>query len=262
MIMPVQRIDLPLAAHPEVSLNAAAASVSIRPSPDATGFIEVRGHRVVEVDVEREGERVIANLRAGFFDGHVRIDLYLPASAQARVAAKHGNIGAESLTGVRLDLETAAGNIHLDQVQGELRLRCGAGSITAHGCAGRFDVETHAGSAKLDIVSLAAGVHRVHSHMGAVKVALAPGIAVRIEAESHMGSVRNRYPSTETADAILSLSTQMGSVRVRESGESEVSDWLDVDTWMAWAEKQWMQAPKRSFTMPTFGSRHLRRPRA
>jgi hypothetical protein len=243
--MAYERIVLPFAATPVLELHAAAASVSLQPvEAGEVPRLEARsGNRRTQVSVRQEGERVIAEVGTGFWHNHVRLDLFLPANVRARVHAENGRLRAEGLLGADLDLETGAGVIQLNHVYGDLRLRAGAGSISARDCGGRFDVEAGAGSVGLDIARLEPGRHRVHSNMGAVRIGIARGVVVKIEAETHMGSVRNRYPSTADAPAVLALSTNMGAVKVRETGETDPSDWLDVDAWMEWAERHWLQGP-------------------
>jgi len=173
----------------------------------------------------------------------VRLDLYLPHRVIARVVTDHGRLRAEKFDGASFDLETHAGVIMLNDVVGQLRLRTGAGSIQARGCGGKIDVEAGAGSIGLDIVKLEPGRHRVHSNVGAVRIGLAANLSVKIEASTQMGSVRNRYPQRDNAESVLSLTTNMGAVKVRETSQTDVSDWIDVDAWVNWAERHLMSGP-------------------
>ena len=97
-----------------------------------------------------------------------------------------------------------------------MHLAADAGSVTGREVGGFFDVETQAGSVRLDILDLQPGEHRIRATMGSVRLELVRGMDVCVETHTSLGSVRNSYPSRQEAPARLVLSTEMGSVRVDE----------------------------------------------
>src|SRR6202035_611689 len=99
---------------------------------------------------------------------------------------------------------------------GLVHLSANAGSVIGREVGGYFDVETQAGSVRLDISDLQPGEHHVRATMGEVRLELARGLDVCIETHTRMGSVRNTFPSRPAAAAKLMLSTEMGSVGVDE----------------------------------------------
>jgi hypothetical protein len=115
-----------------------------------------------------------------------------------------------------LGVKANAGKIDLVKVHGLIHLAADAGSVTGRDVGGYFDVETHAGSVRLEISELQPGEHRIRASMGSVRVELARGLDVSVETRTNLGSVRNSYPPRQSASAKLLLSTEMGSVRVDE----------------------------------------------
>ncbi len=127
-----------------------------------------------------------------------------------------GSVSVRDLEGCELGIKANAGKIDLAKVHGLVHLSADAGSVTGRDVGGYFDVETHAGSVRLEISDLQPGEHRVRASMGSVRVELARGLDVSVETRTNLGSVRNNYPSRPSAAAKLLLSTDMGSVRVEE----------------------------------------------
>jgi hypothetical protein len=173
-----------------------------------------------EVEIEKLGQvvRVSIGTAHNWFGGwDSRAVLSVPTDLRASVQTNAGSVSVRGLEGCELGIKAGAGKIELVDVYGALHLAADAGSITGRGLGGRFDVETHAGSVRLEILDLAPGEHRVRASMGSVRLELARGIDVCIETHSSMGSVRNNYPVRSDAAARLVLTTEMGSVRVDEA---------------------------------------------
>src|SRR5207253_8793633 len=118
--------------------------------------------------------------------------------------------------GCQLGVKANAGKIDLVNVHGVIHLSADAGSVTGRGVGGYFDVETQAGSVRLEIIDLQPGEHRLRATMGSVRVELARGMDVSVETHTAMGSVRTSYPVRQAAPTRLMLSTEMGSIRVEE----------------------------------------------
>jgi hypothetical protein len=177
----------------------------------------------VDVHVEKVDEvvRVSLDSRRGFnnwFAGgwECRATLYVPRDVHAALQTSAGSVSVRGLDGCELGIKANAGKIDLSDVYGLMHLAADAGSITGRGLGGFFDVQTQAGSVKLEILDLLPGEHRVRASMGSVRLDLARGLDVCIETRTSLGSVRNNYPVRSDAPRRLLLSTEMGSVRVDE----------------------------------------------
>jgi hypothetical protein len=177
----------------------------------------------VDVHVEKVDEvvRVTLDPRRGFnnwFAGgwDCRAVLYVPRDVHAALQTNAGSVSVRGLDGCELGIKANAGKIDLVDVYGLMHLAADAGSITGRALGGFFDVQTQAGSVKLEILDLQPGEHRFRASMGSVRLDLARGMDVCIETRTSLGSVRNNYPVRPEAPRRLLLSTEMGSVRVDE----------------------------------------------
>jgi hypothetical protein len=146
-----------------------------------------------------------------------RAVLYVPRDLQAAVQTSAGSVNVRGLEGCQLGIKANAGKIDLVRVYGLLHLSADAGSVTGREVGGSFDVETHAGSVRLEILDLQPGEHRIRATMGSVRVELARGLDVCVEAHTSLGSVRNQAHSRSSAPAKLIVSTEMGSIRIDET---------------------------------------------
>jgi DUF4097 and DUF4098 domain-containing protein YvlB len=138
----------------------------------------------------------------------------------ASVQTNAGSVSVRDLDGCQLGIKANAGKIDLVRVYGLLHLSADAGSVTGREVGGYFDVETHAGSVRLDILDLQPGEHRIRATMGSVRVELARGLDVCVETRTSLGSVRNQVASRSSAAAKLIVWTEMGSIRVEETSAS------------------------------------------
>jgi len=174
----------------------------------------------VHVDKQGDAVRVSLDPQRSFkwFGGgwECRATLYVPRNVRAHLQSNAGSVSVRDLEGCELGIKVNAGKIDLVNVYGLIHLSADAGSVNGRDVGGYFDVETQAGSVRLDVVDLQPGEHRVRATTGSVRLELARGMDVCIEAHTSLGSVRNRYPSRPAAATRLLLSTEMGSVRVDE----------------------------------------------
>lgn len=176
----------------------------------------------VDVRVEKLGDAVRVDLDPrptfNWFGGwECRALLYVPRNVRASLQTNAGSVTARNLEDCELGIKANAGKIELADIYGLFHLAADAGSISGRGLGGFFDVETHAGSVRLEILDLQPGEHRIRASMGSVRIELGRGMDVCIETHTSLGSVRNQYPVRADAPARLVLSTEMGSVRVDES---------------------------------------------
>ncbi|HUB08661.1 MAG TPA: hypothetical protein VMB50_16765 [Myxococcales bacterium] len=226
----------PVDAGEVPSLAVASGRGPFRDDPDAPVTVEEAGG-VVRVRIGGRlgwppwGRKAVFRLR-------------VPRALRARLHCDAGLIVVERLAGCDLEMSAGAGHLRLDDVHGRLALRADAGQIRGERLGGSLEVESSAGEVRLGVDSLDPGTHRIHTSMGAVRLELAPGLRVRIEARTSMGSTRNRYPTTPDAEAILSLETDLGSVRIDPGGPpapAGVDDWRS--RWSGKSAGRWPVRP-------------------
>lgn len=232
------------------------ALVALAPG-EAPHVEQTGGDRGLKVETAKDGDVVrirLTSAEISFLDfgaPHARLVLHVPPNVRARVRTEFGRIRAERLDqGCDLDLATTAGAMQLEQITGRMALRTGAGQISGEKLAGTFDVVTAAGSVRLAISGLQPGHHRISTSMGAVRVDLSPGIQVKLETRTSMGSIRRKYPSSADAPAVLEVSTELGSVKVREAGQADErhGDFPRWDVFPGWKAEKWADAWGRFWT--------------
>lgn len=220
---------LPFGEVARLDLQADAFSIVVEAiGPGETPCIEIRkASRAPTVRVEREGETVRVSIRHDitgipFIDwipwsAASRLVVRVPPYLHARIYTGAGTIRATDLAGGDLELKTDAGTIEASRLRGNIRLFTSAGTIDGDDLAGTFDVQTDAGTVKLSIADLDPGVHRVHTSAGTVRVDLGRDVHARVEASSSFGGSRVNFPSIPDAAAVLSVTSDAGTVRVRSS---------------------------------------------
>ncbi len=219
--------DLPFGQPAELELHSEFGSLTLVPvEPDQVPRLELSRGSIehIEVHVDKVGEtvRVALDPQRSFkwFGGfECKATLHVPRDVHAHVQTSAGSVTVEDLANCELGIKANAGKIELRNVHGLMHLSADAGSVIGRQVGGYFNVETTAGSVRLEIMDLEPGEHRVRATTGSVGLTLVPGMDVCVEAHTSLGSVRNRYPSRESAPAKLTLSTEIGSVRV-DAGSS------------------------------------------
>lgn len=216
--------ELPFGQPPELQLHAEWGNLTLVPVEEGgTPRLEISRESAehMTVHVEKVGETVRVGIEPQrnfnwFGNWEARAMLFVPRDVHAGIQTNAGSVTVEHLVNCELGIKANAGKIDLRNVYGLLHLAADAGSVTGHGVGGFFDVETQAGSVRLEIVDLQPGEHRIRAAMGSVRIELARGIDVSVQTHTSLGSVRNSYPSRQDAPAKLMLSTEMGSLRVEE----------------------------------------------
>jgi hypothetical protein len=216
--------DLPFGHPAELELKTEWGNLALVPvEPGQTPRLELSRESAenIAVHVDKQGDAVRVSLDPQrsykWFGGwECRATLYVPRDVRAHLQTNAGSVSVRDLEGCELGIKVNAGKIDLVKVYGLVHLSTDAGSVTGREVGGYFDVETQAGSVRLEIMDLQPGEHRVRAITGSVRLELARGLDVCIEATTSLGSVRNRYPSRPSAATKLVLSTEMGSVRVDE----------------------------------------------
>jgi hypothetical protein len=223
------RWDLPFGDFAEIDFHADAYSIVIEPVENGgTPRIETshKTRRAPDITVTREGN--VVRVHVGMGRGIPLLDwipwnagstLYVrvPANIRGRIHTGAGTLRAHDFQDCQLELVTDAGTIQAERIRGNLRLMTSAGTIDGIDLAGSLDIETSAGTIDLSVVALDPGTHRVHTSAGTVRVDLARDIEVRVDASSSFGGARVKFPSTRDAAATLIVSSDAGTVRVRES---------------------------------------------
>jgi hypothetical protein len=216
--------ELPFSQSAELELHTEWGQIVLIPvGPGETPRLELtRGSAdnvVVHIDKQGDVVRVGIDPQRSFnwFGGwECRAAVYVPHDVRAHVQTNAGSVSVRDLANCELGIKANAGKIELDNVHGLLHLAADAGSVTGRAVGGSFDVETQAGSIKLEIDDLQPTEHRIRATMGSVRLDLARGLDVSVETHTSLGSVRNGYPSRDSAPTRLILTTEMGSVRVDE----------------------------------------------
>ena len=224
--------ELPFSQPAELELQSEWGTLALVPvEPNQMPRLELTQGSTehIAVHVEKVGDTVRVALDPQrsfnwFGSWECRATLYVPRDVHAHVQTSAGSVHARDLEDCELGIKANAGKIDLVKVQGLIHLSADAGSVTGRDVGGYFDVETHAGSVRLEILDLLPGEHRIRASMGSVRVELARGIDVSVETRTNLGSVRNSYPPRQSASAKLMLSTEMGSVRVYESSTPRRAD--------------------------------------
>src|SRR5919202_2395920 len=216
--------ELPFGSPAELELHSEWASISLLPVEAERAPRLQLSHgsaEHIDVHVERHGNVVRVALDPhrsfGFFGGwECRATLYVPRDVRAHVQTSAGSVSVRDLEDCELGIKANAGKVELEHVHGVLHLGADAGSVSGRDVGGYLDVETQAGSVRLEVTDLGPGDHRVRAAMGSVRMELARGLNVCIETRTSLDSVRNSYPSQASSPARLLVATEMGSVRIEE----------------------------------------------
>ncbi|HEV7666358.1 MAG TPA: hypothetical protein VGQ62_22680 [Chloroflexota bacterium] len=219
---------LPFSEHAELELQTEWGSLTLLPVESGEQprlELTPRSAEHLVVHVEKHGDTVRVSLDpehsfTWFGGSECRATLYVPTDIRAHVQTNAGSVSVHNLDRCELGVKANAGKIELVNVIGVIHLAADAGSVIGRGVGGFFDIETHAGSIKLDIVDLQPGAHHIRASMGSVRLELVRGMDVDIETHTSLGSVRNAYPSRPGAPARLVLHTELGSVRIDEGRAS------------------------------------------
>lgn len=223
--------ELPFGQPAELELQTEWGTLALVPvEPGQTPRVELSpgSNENISVHVQKVGDTLRVALDPHhsfkwFGAWECRATVYVPRDVHAHVQTSAGSVSARDLEGCELGIKAAAGKIDLVNVHGLIHLSADAGSVTARDVGGYFDVETHAGSVRLEISDLQPGEHSIRAAMGSIRVELARGLDVAVETRTTLGSVRNMYPSRQSAAARLLVSTEMGSVRVEQGASARLS---------------------------------------
>jgi hypothetical protein len=218
--------DLPFGSPAELELHTEWGELtllSVEPGEQPRMELHGGASEHIAVAVDRHDDRVRVRLEpqhnfAWFGGWDCKATLHVPPDVRAHVQTSAGSVRVRNLSGCELGIKTNAGKIDLINVHGVLHLAADAGTVMGRDVGGYLNVETQAGSVRMQVTELLPGDHRVRATMGEVRLELARGMDVCIETHTALGSIRTRYPSRQSAPAKLQLSTEMGSLRVDEGG--------------------------------------------
>jgi len=148
------------------------------------------------------GVPVTGNLDSGGLD--------IAGVSSVDVQSDSGHARVENVSGpVKLRLES--GSIDLRDV-GEVQLRSDSGSVTGRDVRGPVDVTASSGS--VDFTLAQANDVKVHADSGSIDLAV-PGGPYRVQGSSDSGHREIGVPTDGSAQRLLDLTTDSGSVTVR-----------------------------------------------
>ncbi|MFO0599976.1 MAG: hypothetical protein U0228_31995 [Myxococcaceae bacterium] len=231
-------MNLELSERPMLDVSVAAERITVLPvEPGGVTRVELEARRHSDgplLKLERQGDVLLvrgAGTGWSWTGGELkRMTFFVPEHVRARVVQEFGQLIVQNLAGCDLDVSCNAGTVDLEHVRGRLKIVVDSGTVRGERVGGTFDVVSQAGSVKLAIDSLDAGEHRVRTAMGSVKLLLAPSVKVKLEAHTSLGSARLAHPSTPDAAAVMQLSADLGSIKVKTGDEQEDArhgDWPD-----------------------------------
>lgn len=215
---------LPLSVTRSLRLNANFGMLVLQPlGRGEEARVEAIGRDVDRLDlkVREEGSTVYvdAETRVGWemWGGpwDLRLVLTLPIDVQADVRTRAGTVEVRGFAGCALHLTSDAGQIRLQDVQGRMTVSTNAGQIVGRRVGGTLDVQANAGQVDLEVVALDPGNHRVQADVGAIRLEIAPDLDVQVETRTVIGSVHAEFAGRSPANALLQVSTTVGSIRVR-----------------------------------------------
>ena len=123
----------------------------------------------VEVEQRDNGLRIRASRLTGWYGNEsVNLVVYVPTDA-------------------RLELDTGAGNIEVDSVQGEIAAHTGAGNVHVWGAAARVDLDTGAGN--IDYEGEPWGEGKFETGAGNISLNLPADANVEIELHTGIGNI-------------------------------------------------------------------------
>src|SRR5439155_10587698 len=119
----------------------------------------------IAVHVDKFGDTVRVALDPhhsfNWFGGwECRATVYVPRGVHAHIQTNAGSVSVRDLEDCELGIKANAGKIDLVKVHGLIHLSADAGSVTGRDVGGFFDIETQAGSVRLEILDLQPGEHR------------------------------------------------------------------------------------------------------
>jgi DUF4097 and DUF4098 domain-containing protein YvlB len=124
----------------------------------------------IDVNVSQTGNRVtIRSTRSGSLSNtSVDVDVTVPADT-------------------RIELDTGAGNLEVDDVQGQITAHTGAGNVQARGAAG--PVSLNAGAGDVDYAGDPQGSCSFSTGAGNITLRLPTGVAVEVDLSTGIGNV-------------------------------------------------------------------------
>lgn len=224
---------LPLAEHPVLDFYSDFASIALVPVDDGKPrmFAQTQGGDLPMVKVETHDEvtRVRVGMEGQRFafwrnPGKLHLVICVPENITGSLATGSGRIDAGRLRGCNLSLESGAGAIRAEDVQGSLKLSTKTGRIEVLGLSGALNVSSTAGAILAHLEQLEPGTHRVRTRAGAIEIHLKQGLDVGVDARAHVGHANVEVPARPDAQAQLEVQTHLGSIRVARLGSARRID--------------------------------------
>lgn len=184
--------------------------------PVQDAVIELRpgsGRPELLVDIQhgfRLGGRRGPRLSIIFGNGPaVRAAIRVPAGSSVEVTADAADINATGRFD-RADVNTAAGDVRLDEVEGDVRVKCVAGDVTLGTIGGEAMVNSVSGDASIGRV---AGNANLHSVSGDIELRESEGSiqAKTISGDVRIGSATKGHVALQSVSGDLTLGLRSGS---------------------------------------------------
>jgi hypothetical protein len=177
------------------------------------------------LDCQQEGDNISIvshNIATqGIKSGHMDLNIFVPEQCQVHLDSQAGAIHIQGIQGYAR-VKTNAGTIHVSQstLEANSDLHSNAGTIHLEGVklAGNTNINTNAGTIHFDGELGGAYDYRLHTNAGTVHVALPSTSAFALKAKTNMGTVDNDFGSEIVGNAPLArlnLSTNVGTIKVQ-----------------------------------------------
>ncbi len=243
-------IELPLSETESLTLEYGSKNIKVYPSDSKSSEDRIiieeylycddpEAMAVVSNPAEKEvlvtGGRGVPFVIFGFMGGEgERIEVYIPSESLKQlslqggsgnitsetncirpegslaVKAGSGNIRWKNAEGKRISFHTGSGNLHVENIRGEMKIHTGSGNITGKRIEGSAEADAGSGNIKLEDF---AGCGRVKTNSGNVtvkaaeltgdmalqagsgnvKLELTAGIPFRFEAETGSGNITTNF---------------------------------------------------------------------
>jgi DUF4097 and DUF4098 domain-containing protein YvlB len=166
-----------------------------------SAFKEGRDREMVEVEDRSSGGDV--ELRAKYpqrcnCDASVRFEVRVPHASRyslEKISTASGNISVRGVTGSRVRLNTASGDVTLEQVGGDIHASTASGSVRVREAAGTVNASSASGDVDVEVTRLeGAGDMRFSTASGDVNVRLPSSLDARVHLSTASGSLDTNFP--------------------------------------------------------------------
>lgn len=135
--------------------------------------------------------RIPEQYNVNFLNGAGNVEVEdVEGDVEGRTGA--GNIVIGNIAGT-VSIATGAGNVEVDGAVGRMDVSSGAGNVELRDVRGEVDATTGAGNVRAEIIRQPEGNSRLESGAGNVTVFLADDIQIDVDAQASLGSASNEF---------------------------------------------------------------------